>query len=297
MVDASASRPVARAKVAMVRGSRLLAVFAISVLAAVACQGSAIHRMPTPPLPTRLEGPSPFELPAFRWNTDRETVHRKVCVGEEGAETTVSRAVGVKRHENGLTEVRLEMNGNEMGRAFYSDTGRLVHMTVTEEFKKKVGDVDWGGMMGTFDVLHQPLAQRHPASFKIPVGKIILKSTERLPPELRAWNFVGRIEYLGQTTFNGVRSAVYHLATKESALRLPGPLTLRNGSEVVASSLTLRFDVGGVTYYDASIGIELYTHMTMRFEIEAILRDGGGRSRTQVMTCQNTLDRSASKGL
>lgn len=285
-----------RVEVAMARSFGLLAVLALPALAVVGCQGSGMHTMPAPPVPSRLEGPSPFELPVFRWSPERETVHRQVCVSEEGTEETVTRAVGLKRHENGLTEVRMEMNGDDMGRAFYTDTGRLAHMTVSEGGKKEIGDVDWGGM-GAFNVVHQSLAQRRPVAFKIPLGKM-LKSIEGLPPEVKAWNFIGSVEYLGQTTFNNVRSAVYQLSMDMGALRLPGPITLRDaGTEVVASNLTFRGSGEGLAYHDASVGIDLYTHMTMRFRIEATLRGGGGRSQRLVITCQRTLDRTSSKGL
>jgi len=90
---------------------------------------------------------------------------------------------------------------------------------------------------------------------------------------------VGRLEYLGQTTFNEIRSAVYVVSVDIGLLRLPPKITLRGAAQ-------------GVVYYDASSGLELYTQMTLRFRVEA-----GGQDHTIVMTCQNTLDRGASKGL
>lgn len=279
----------------MTKSVPLAVVLCLAALADVGCQG-VISGMPALPLPSQLEGPSPFELPMFRWNPERETVHRQVCVNEQGTDETISHSSGVKRHDNGLTEVRLETNGEEFGRAFYTDNGRLAHMTMSEKVKKDLGDVDWGGM-GALDVLHKSLAQRRPVTFTMPIGKV-LGSVEHLPPAAKTWNFEGTLEYLGQTTFNTVRSAVYHITMEMGAMDLGGPITIEEGNaKVVASNLTLHGSAEGVTYYDASSGVELYTHMTTRFKMDATLKSGGRRSRAMLMTCQNTLDRSASKGL
>ena len=273
----------------------LLAILSGLALAAVGCQG-VTGGVSAPPLPSQLEGPSPFELPMFRWNPERATVHRQVCVNEQGTNETVSRSSGLKRHDNGLTEVRVETDGEEFGRAFYTETGRLVHMTVAEKVKKDMGDVDWGGI-GALDVLHESLAQRRPVTFKMPIGKV-LGSIEKLPPEFKTWKFEGTLEYLGQTTFNNVRSAVYHITMDMGALNLSGPITLEeSNTKVAASNLTLRGGAEAVAYYDASSGVELYTHMTTRFRMDATLKSGGRKSQAMVMTCQNTLDRGASKGV
>jgi len=162
--------------------------------------------------------------------------------------------------------------------AFYTDSGRLAHVTVSEKFKKDMGDVDWGGL-GAMDVLHESLVQRRPVTFKMPIGKVF-GSVEHLPPAAKTWNFEGSLEYLGQTTFNSVRSAVYHITMDMGAMNLGGPITLEEGStRVVASNLALRGGAEGVTYYDASTGVELYTHMTTRVRMDATLKAGGNRSQ------------------
>jgi hypothetical protein len=139
------------------------------VLALTGCQGTTGLAPYTQPLPSRLEGLSPFALPAFRWTPERETVHRSLCVSEQGTQESVTRMAGVKRHEHGLTEVRLELDGEEIGRAFYTDVGRLAHTTMNEALKKSTGDVNWEGL-SALDALHQPLAQRRPISFTVPAN-------------------------------------------------------------------------------------------------------------------------------
>jgi hypothetical protein len=103
---------------------------------------------------------------------------------------------------------------------------------------------------------------------------------EDLPPEAKAWSASGSVEYLGQTTFNDVRSAVYRVVMDTGLLRLPNQLTMRAAAE-------------SVSYVNVSIGLELYTQMAVRVQL------GGtrGQSRSVLMTCQKTLDRAASKGI
>jgi len=103
----------------MARGAVLLAVLALSACVVAGCQGSGIHGASVPPLPSQLDGPNSFQLPMFRWNPERETVHRQACASEQGTDETISHSTGVRRHENGLTEVRLETNGEEFGRVLY----------------------------------------------------------------------------------------------------------------------------------------------------------------------------------
>jgi hypothetical protein len=255
----------------LLRRDILLPLFLLASLPA--CAGPVFpSRAPAPsPFPTQWQGTAEYELPRIKWTPDMVVTHQMFCFSAQGYErSTMTRAV-VAQHGNGLTEVRLDVDERELGRAFFNADGRLVHTHLTDpEAAELGGDMAFELLA---DVLYAPLKRDHPQAVAMPLRKLLRQSGQpALPAPVADSVLRMHLEYLGHAAFAGTTAAGYRMSGRID-IPMDAPFTLA---------------IETMALYDAAVGTDLLSHTTMTV---------GYRHQTMTMSCHEMLDRKASRGI
>lgn len=190
----------------------------------------------------------------------------------------MTRQTAVRKHDDGLVEVVSETDAKEDMRFFVTETGRVTHARMTDEGKDLLGEDFVGRLSLLGEGIFQRLERNHPVDFRIPLGRLLGPDATTKLPGADKFTLDGTLEYLGHTTFNEVRAAGYRT-------RFEGRLRVETAQ--------MSFGGDGISYFDASSGLQLHTRMSFRVAISI----PGQRSETFHGDCQYTLDRSGSSGL
>jgi hypothetical protein len=135
-------------------------------------------------------------------------VHRQTCMDDaDRTEIGTARQIGRHRTARGLTEVRLEIDGELAGEYFLDDDGHVVDARSENPFVRRVHALLFQHST-VDDAAFMPLERNQPRRMSLPMSqavKDLLPQIEwiQIPPMRMT------IEYLGQTNLDGRRVAGY----------------------------------------------------------------------------------------
>jgi hypothetical protein len=207
----------------------------------------------------------------------RVLVQAETCQGSKATTQGTTRLTGRSRTAQGLTEVRMEVDGTGVADLFIADDGRLVDLRSENAEMVAVGRrlLD-SPMQGE---IYKPLRRNEPHRVTVPITEMF--ATVRELEDLTASEMELTVEYLGHTAFEGRRAAGYRLSGQVESLR----------GRVKNVPMEISLDLRGLMYADVANGVTLVQDLAILVSVRVKSETAAER-----VHCQTRFDAAASRG-